>query len=279
MNTIKQNRETQSKNTITNIDFIEKTKSVLKDSCNYSDECLSTNGFRITDIGKNKKYILVFGINPAGDENDAQAEVNATYLYSLDETNIKNRTYNKYYKPIFALLSDATDATVKWDWCNLSECDINKMIEKDSALHKFKNQILSYYSRYKDETYSICIGEFFYYHETNQAKFLEFVKTEDVNYKNYYSSMLEMHIKAITEKGHEIKAILIPNATASRNLYDEIRNKGSEIEKDKYPSYVNYKFENKEYRIFFSSMLSGQRAIDVFSRDRLCSDLKKYLSE
>ena len=123
------------------------------------------------------------------------------------------------------------------------------------------------------------MGEFFYYHETSQSKFLELVDTKNDNYKNHYSSMLEMHIKAIIEKGHEIKAILIPNATAARKLCDEMRSTYCEIEEDKYPSYVNYKFENQEYRIFFSSMLSGQRAIDVFSRDRLCCALKQYLSE
>ncbi len=276
MNTIKQSEDTLNKSIIKDTDFIKKTKDILQ---NYNDKCLSTNGFRITDSEKCKKYILILGINPAGNEDDAKSEKNATYLYSLDEIDIKDRTYNKYYKPIFTLLSDATDGGVKWDWCNLSECDIEKLIEEDTKLQGYKEKISSYYQDYKGKKYSLCMGEFFYYHETSQSKFLELVDTKNDNYKNHYSSMLEMHIKAIIEKGHEIKAILIPNATAARKLCDEMRSTYCEIEEDKYPSYVNYKFENQEYRIFFSSMLSGQRAIDVFSRDRLCCALKQYLSE
>ncbi len=261
---------------IKDTDFIKKTKDILQ---NYNDKCLSAKGFKITDSGECKKYILILGINPAGNENDAKSEDNTTYLYSLDETDIKDRTYNKYYKPIFTLLSDATNNCVKWDWCNLSECDLEKLIEDDNKLQGHKEKISSYYQEYKGKKYSLCMGEFFYYHETSQSNFLELVDTNNDNYKNHYSSMLEMHIKSIVEKGHEIKAILIPNATASRNLYDEMRTKCCESEKDKYPSCVNYKFENQEYKIFFSSMLSGQRALDVFSRDRLCCDLKQYLSE
>lgn len=251
--------------------FIEKTKDILIAN-HYDENRIATNGFRIIDSDNTKNCILVLGINPAGDENDAQAEKDVLYLYSLNTTDIQHRTYHKYHNPIFKLLSDATNNEVKWDWCNLSEDDIKKTIENDTELKKYKEIISSYYSEYKNKTYTICIGEFFYYHEKNQAEFLKLIDVRKDAYRKYYSSMLEMHINAIVEKGHNVSAILIVNATAAKNLCIELG-------KEEYPSCIDYKFKEQEYKIFFSSMLSGQRAIDVFSRNRLCCDLKKHLSE
>lgn len=249
--------------------FIEKTKSVLMEN-KYNENSLSSNGFRVINSEKPQNCILVFGINPAGDEKDAKAEKGATYLYSLGDKEIQDRTYNKFYKPIFELISNSTDDNVKWDWCNLSKDDITTMINKDNSLNDCKEEIFSHYSHFKNKKYTLCIGEFFYYHETKQAEFLKRVKKGDI--KNYFQSMLNMHIEALISAGHQIKAILILNATAGKLLCEAIG-------QEKYPSLVDYEYRGKKYRIFFSSMLSGQRAIDVFSKDRLSSDLKKHLCE
>lgn len=247
-------------------ELIDKTKEILKPG--YNDNCLCTSELECVRSETPQKCILVFGINPAGDEKDAVYEDNSLYLYHLPDYNIKDRTYSKFNKPIFDIVSRATNNNAKWGWCNYNTSEIKEIINKDQKLRPHFDVILNHYSEYKDKEYSIYIGEFFYYHMTNQSEFLKMIDSSKLN--DYLIEMLNMHIEEIVNHNNAVSCIYINNATISGELCKA-------LDIDGYPSYIDYKYQDCSIRIFFGSMLSGQRSMDVFSKDRLTNEMKEYL--
>ena len=95
---------------------------------------INKNGFKVNECkNKKNKYILVLGINPAGDENSAEYDQN--YLYYIPTITAKKgekRFYNKYFKPIYDLFDEVTKQKIKWDWCNLEDIEnIKKEIDSE----------------------------------------------------------------------------------------------------------------------------------------------------
>ena len=248
--------------------FTQMTEGILIPG-SYNKKCLCSLELECVVTKEQQKCILVFGINPSGDENDAKAEKNALYLYHIPNCAIKDRTYSRFYKPIFDIVASATNNNSKWAWCNYSGKELQERINKDKILQKYFDIILSHYFEYKNKEYSVYIGEFFYYHMQNQNEFLG--KIDSSRQNEYIEKMLNMHIDEIEKSNNTISCILINNATASKMVCEALNING-------FPSCYDYCYKGKRYRLFFSAMLSGVAA-DVFSKQRLVNEMKNFLIE
>ena len=242
-----------------NNEFIDKTKVGL--DLDEDDPRLGVRGFEFDNSTSEKDCVLVIGLNPAGNDDDANNEKNnRTYLYSLKNSIKSNYVYNKYYKPIYDLMNDIFDNKAKWHWCNKSWDILSKEIEH-SEDKDFLDMIHEEYLNHQNSKVSIYIGDMFYYHETNSKK-LPPIKEE--SYQVYCSEMLELHIKALSEAGKNIKFVYINNSQVSQWLCDSDIN-----------TYTV--FGDREIPVFFGRMLSG--GIDSFSRLRLVNEIKDYLNK
>ncbi len=249
-----------------NQSFIRQTETILLPGFNTKRLC--STEFECVNSKESQKCILVFGINPSGDEKDAIGEKDSKYLYYLPNANILERTYPKFYKPIFEIMSMATNNNAKWDWCNYREDELKELIKIDNKLKPYSEEILEHYSEFKDNKYSIYIGEFFYYHMKSQSEFLKLVNTANIG--EHMIKMLNMHIREIVNRGNSIELIYINNATASHELCKALG-------VSEYCSSTEYEYNNQIFRILFGSMLSGMRAMDSFSKARLINEMKEHL--
>ena len=243
-----------------NNEFIDKTKVGL--DLDEDDPRLGVRGFEFDNSTSEKDCVLVIGLNPAGNDDDANNEKNnRTYLYSLKNSIKSNYVYNKYYKPIYDLMNDIFDNKAKWHWCNKSWDILSKEIEH-SEDKDFLDMIHEEYLNHQNSKVSIYIGDMFYYHETNSKK-LPPIKEE--SYQVYCSEMLELHIKALSEAGKNIKFVYINNSQVSQWLCD------SDIK-------TFTVFGDRDIPVFFGGMVSGGR-MDLFSKKRLVHEIKNYLKK
>lgn len=243
--------------------FIEKTRVGL--GLDEDDPKLGVRGFEFDNSTSEKDCVLVIGLNPAGDEEDAtNEEDDRTYLYSLKKSIKSKYVYNKYYKPIYELMNDIFDNGAKWHWCNKSWDILSKEIEH--SIEYFKNkkildEIHEEYLNNQNSKVTIYIGDMFYYHETSSKKL---PPMKDESYQRYCSEMLECHIKALLKAGKNIKFVYINNSQVSQWLCDSDIN-----------TYTV--FGDRKIPVFFGRMLSG--GIDSFSRLRLVNEIKDYLNK
>lgn len=245
--------------------FIDETKNVLLPGfdCNR----ISSSNFKCIKSDTPQKCILVLGMNPAGNAKVAKEDEKALYLYYLPEYNIDGRTYSKYYKPIFEVFDRATNNNAKWGWCSYPRDRFEELIEDDNKLKPHKQALMKQHGNLKDKEYSIYIGELFYYHMTSQTEFLKMIDSSKRT--DHVLKMLRLHIDAINGTNNTVSLVYINNTAASRMICDALKIEG-------YPTFYDYKYNGKIYRILFGSMLSGQRAMDVFSRGRLITEIQQY---
>ena len=244
--------------------FIDKTKDGL--DLDEDDQRLGVRGFEFDNSTSEKDCVLVIGLNPAGDKDDANNEkTNRTYLYSLKKSIKSKYVYNKYYKPIYELMNDIFDNDAKWHWCNKSWDILSKEIEHSieySKNKKFLDVIHEEYLNHQKRKVSIYIGDMFYYHETSSKKL---PPIKDESYQRYCSKMLERHIKALLKAGKNIKFVYINNSQVSQWLCD------SDIK-------TFTVFGDRDIPVFFGGMVSGGR-MDLFSKKRLVHEIKNYLNK
>ena len=117
------------------------------------------------------------------------------------------------------------------------------------------------------KTHSIYIGDFFYYHMTSQSEFLKLVDSSQV--EEYVIEMLNMHIETIINK-NTVEFVYVNNAMASHLLC-----KAEKIS-DGISKFV-HEYKGHKYTVLLGSMLSGQRAMDVFSKARLVQEMRDTL--
>ena len=248
-------------------EFIKKTKEAL--AISEHDPKLGVRGFEFDNSTSEKDCVLVIGLNPAGDEEDAtNEEDDRTYLYSLKESIKSKYVYNKYYKPIYELMNDIFDDDAKWHWCNKSWDILSKEIEHsiEHSIEYFKNKkildvIHEEYLNHQNRKVSIYIGDMFYYHQTSSKK-LPLKKS--ISYNQYCKEMLDLHIESLIEAGKSIKFVYINNSQVSQWLCD------GDIK-------TFTVFGDRKIPVFFGRMLSG--GIDSFSRLRLVNEIKDYLNK
>jgi hypothetical protein len=240
--------------------FIDKTKVGL--DLDEDDPRLGVRGFEFDNSTYEKDCVLVIGLNPAGNDDDANNEKNnRTYLYSLKNSIKSNYVYNKYYKPIYDLMNDIFDNKAKWHWCNKSWDILSKEIEH-SEDKVFLDMIHEEYLNHQNSKVTIYIGDMFYYHETNSKK-LPLIKSK--SYPEYCKEMLELHIKSLIEADKNIKFVYINNSQVSQWLCD------SDIK-------TFTVLGDRGIPVFFGGMVSGGR-MDLFSKKRLVHEIKNYLNK
>lgn len=214
-------------------------------------------GFALDD-NRDEDCVLIMGINPAGDENDAEnakKEAEKPYLFSLKNSGYPNLTYNAYFGRIYKFVNEALTEGGKWSWCNKSRDQIEKLFSNDPI-------ILEEYDKNKKKRYTIHVGDIFYYHETNSKKIIEKINNKDIH--SIAFNILKDHIEYLENHKRRIKFVYINNATVSNWLTNG-----------------TYKtFELVEgVPVFYGGMLSGQRPIDNYSKERLIKEIKAYLEK
>lgn len=234
----------------------------------YLLECKNRIGATFSaNNNKTGKGILIMGFNPAGDEKDVSREngqENQIYVNYVEGN--KGNDNQTYFKPIFELCSKVFNYNCKWDWCHV---DLAEAIKKENEAVK------NFYESHKDKQITVYTGELFYIHQTHQSELLKYFNFNNWNYiKKYVLNSLNAHLDVLLENGVDKLIIYINNALASKWIIQSITN-NDDIE---YMSHIIYKYKNHKFNIVFGSMLSGQRAMDVYSRERLIEQLR-YLSK
>ncbi len=234
--------------------FVEKTMEALW--C-YGEKRIAPKGFFVGD-DKAEDCVLIIGLNPAGDENDAMREqTDKTYLYFIDDTRLRSdRVHNGYFGAIYNLVT-STIGQAKWPWCNKEWKTLEEEFDNsDDLSNDDKGLIKAFYDSHKDDSCTIYIGDMFYYHQTSSKKLP--LKKNGYDLSDYCEKMLKMHIDELKESNKTIRYIYINNAKVSHYISKN----------------ETYK-EMNGVKVFFGGMLSGMRAMDIFSRERLVSEIKE----
>lgn len=248
------------------MDFNKEILNYIKPE--YIDECKARMGasFKVYP-SKTKIGFLVLGINPAGDEKDTIFEKQDNYFYLNFIEGFKKNKYTSpvYFKQVYVLAEKVFDK-VKWDWCNLSSKELEHYLDINDFSLNEKDKIRKHFIGHKDNFVTIYIGDLFYIHETSQNILLKWIKTKDIS--DYVKRCLDEHISLIKNAGVEELIIYVNNAKASEYINNAISD-GKPKSKTPY----------KSCKIFFGSMISGQRAMDVFSKERLIHEIRSNAKE
>lgn len=243
--------------------FVLKTKNALID--NFDVKRLSS-GFDLSDNDIGGDCILFIGLNPAGSVEDAERESSNLihfYLYSVESKIRKSSKwfYNEYFGQLYNFANKITNNDCKWPWCNLDIKTITDEIDNNQELDVFKQDILEQYNSSKNRRYTLYVGDMFYYHETNSHA-IPFKNWDDNEYYDYCVSMLIEHINILKRHKKNIKFIYINSAKVSHWLCN-----GKTCTSSEYEGIMT----------FYGGMLSGQRAMDLFSKERLINEIKSHL--
>jgi hypothetical protein len=114
--------------------------------------------------------------------------------------------------------------------------------------------------------------DLFYIRETSQNKLGSSIFQQSMKLNDFGRS--QMDISKIVLEGIAPKAIVVVNALAS-NIFK----KEYEISFDEYHGCYFTQISERSIPTFLTSMLSGQRALDTFSRERLSWHIRKVLKE
>ena len=217
---------------------------------------------------KNRKRIFILGMNPA--EYDKKIKINQYKEYDgkhleyvanitpKNQKDIKHLTNVNYFKAHYDLFKDGS---VQMSWPIIKECQ-----NTISELHIDTNE------KPEPKRTLLIFGDLIYYHHTNQKDIEKIIDEKKNNNKDdLYSivkSILEEHITMF-----DPNLILVTNSYVSKLLWEVYcNNKGYNDDVIK----IKTK-NNKEKTILLSGMVSGQRAMDVFSKVRLKNRIKGLL--
>lgn len=261
----------------------ELTLRLLKSSYNPKLVCPAPE----PHISEDKNAILFIGMNPAGNEDDAERDIqtNGFYLYYYEEydkmsknftgpEHTSNRlTYKKYYKPILDFFDEVTGKTGKlaWEWCNYHKfadlCKIISKVNKD-VTEKDLKLLKDCYVKYNQSNYQIIIRDLVYYHQT--TKFKDLLKSsEDAEVKETVKKCIDRYIDMFPED--KLKLIYVSTATSCRYIEQALEG-----------CYTSDEFGTIRYRsipiVFAGRALSGPGVIDKYSRGRLAGTVKAILT-
>lgn len=216
-----------------------------------------SKGFNFDESNQKKgNCVLIMGLNPAGSEKDVNREKQGkTYLYSIEKKCAKNgHIYNQYFRPIYNFVNQILEDNAMWPWCNK---EWNKL-KIDREIYEI---VKDEYNNHQNRKYTIYVGDMFYYHETSSKK-LDDKYNKNYDLSKYCHEMLRLHIEFLKNAGENIKFIYINNAKVSHWLCGDTKKTFDEIE---------------GVKVFYGSMLSGQRSMDEFSKLRLVDEIKGNL--
>ena len=253
-------------------DFIKKTIEGLE-GVEEDNPLIASRGFDITNKKDDESCVLIIGLNPAGNKGDAEWEKRkGTYFCSITGVSNNHWIYNNYFNPIYDFVRETLQIIgemPKWQWCSI---DLKDLVFDDGISEIERETIEKYYKEHKDNNVTIYIGDMFYFHKT-ASKDLPLRKDKRKErgkgfYKKYCEEMLKMHLEKLGNR--DIKYVYVNNAQVSRWLSKEDKQASREFE-------YEVGGQTKKVKVFFGGMLSGQRAMDVFSRARLVQEIRSYL--
>lgn len=160
-------------------------------------------------------------------------------------------------------------------WKNKKSINLEKiLIHEKQAREKYP-----YFKRFKEISKNVGVDwehiDLFFNRKTSQEEF-----KKHIFIKNKLSKFAQEQLKIALEMIELInpRVIVVANALAS-NLIRNYEIEGLEKEINEEHGYHFLKLGNKNIPIFFSSMLTGQRALDKGSLERLEWHIKQALNE
>lgn len=214
---------------------------------------------------KNKRCILLFGINPAGNE-DSNCKFYYEYVSnekmrkSLNKTNTTN---NKYFKPNYELF-DSSQISMKWIFRNRE--DLN---------NDFDDFDEDYYNEELKKKFVLIFCDLIYYHDTDMNNIRNKIckvhdnKIEEIRELNIKEE-LKQGIKDMIDKHIEIfdpALIVVTNSFASQLICGSLFSRRVYSQK-----------EYKQINILFSGSASGGN-MDIFSKERLKNDIANEMKK
>lgn len=154
----------------------------------------------------------------------------------------------------------------------------DKIIEKAIELERKWKQKIDYFGKFKRIGESIGVPwdhlDLFFYRETSQNDFRKVINFKEKNNKiemnDFGIAQLNLSIKTI--KKCEPKVIVVANALASKILQKYMDISDSSFQEE---GFHRVDVNGNKIPIFFSGMLTGQRALDLGSLERLAWHIKK----
>ncbi len=161
---------------------------------------------------------------------------------------------------------------------NESFCCLDKFIKFSCALDKTAKEKSSYFLKFKDiSKYIGCSwdhADLFFVRETSQTKLKQIIfsneKTLELN--QFGKDQLDLSKKLLRQS--DPKLIVVANALASRIFKEEFQ---ATFCDDKGCYFVE--INNMTIPVFLTSMLTQQRALDIFSYERLKWHIKKIVNK
>lgn len=189
--------------------------------------------------------IVFVGMNPSFNEKGLIKTVKNTELEGLN------------VREYFRLSNDKFDVDISNRLNELSE-------EKYLTFFKQHKALATYLGLHKCNWSHI---DLFQYRQTNQTEFLQRILKRDKTLNEFGQAQFDLFMKALVLL--EPKIVIIINATAAKIFMGQIE--GVTYTKVKSPptGIFNYELNGKNIPIFLSGMLTGGRALDIFSRERL----------
>ena len=207
-----------------------------------------TNGllpFFLDELGKNR--VTFIGLNPSFSE--------AWYKSKLQGTEYEGIDIREFY--------------------SFPESSIFEM-ERSLAIERLMRTVYPYFNTFKE--LMLKLGDewnhidLFYFRETSQKDCKKYIFIRDPLLNQFAEEQLDI-TKRLLERIVP-KVIVVANALASRIYKDSY---GLEFD-DEYGCYFT-EIGGKRVPTFLTSMLSGQRALDIFSRERLSWHIRKVLDK
>jgi hypothetical protein len=218
-----------------------------------------------------KAPILVLGLNPSG-EDDPLLGRSVPNLFSYipqnpsitkessgnEQKDLQKFCYSPYFKTFiecFQLLNPNYNPL----WYN--RVILNNIYQSNSE-HLTK-ELIEYLTNYSTQDYGnyVVFADMIQYSKTNSKSIVEHL--DKPNVKIMINSYIELMFNFI-----QPKLVLSANASVSHYLVNNF-NEGK----------LNTHFSMFNTEVFLGSMLTGQRAMDVFSRQRLFKEIQDFLNK
>lgn len=159
-----------------------------------------------------------------------------------------------------------------FDWRNRAEFDFDKAVRFEQNVRN-PNKPYPYFKQFIEIAAYVGVEwediDLYFYREKNQAVFNARIEGE---WKAFGDAQLRLSTQRIREASPRI--IVVANAYASRIFEREFE----AVFSDEHGCHLA-DFGSRKVPIFLASMLSGQRAMDVYSRQRLKWHIKKVYTE
>ena len=239
-----------------------------------------------------KDTILFIGMNPAGDEIDAERDrvTDGLFLNYYPEferlsedfkkpSDKRSFVYSDYNKPILDFFVNDIGLgkdNLAWEWCNYSFDDLCAVINKYTSLNCDDTNILKEcHAKYSKAKYQILVRDLVYYHQTNGFKELIKPITDS---KTIVKDIIDSYIADLNPHIKRLRMIYVSTATVCNYVYDalSVPSKKSDLDDIGGIKYTYHHDGNAfEIPVFFAGRaLSGQSAMDKFAKKRLVNAIK-----